>query len=71
MNLMCIPAQTGASIVYTPEEGMNLDTLRQDVKFLKIRYGLDAKGKSEGRLVIRSVIPLRLLGGYTEMLSIL
>ncbi|KAG1733599.1 phosphofructokinase domain-containing protein [Suillus paluster] len=45
---------TGASIVYTPEDGMNLDTLRQDVKFLKIRYGLDAKGKSEGRLVIRN-----------------
>ncbi|OAX37383.1 6-phosphofructokinase [Rhizopogon vinicolor AM-OR11-026] len=45
---------TGASIVYTPEEGMNLDTLRRDVKFLNIRYGLDAKGKSEGRLVIRN-----------------
>lgn len=45
---------TGASIVYTPEQGMNLDTLRQDVKFLKIRYGLDAKGKSEGRMVIRN-----------------
>ncbi|KAG0695900.1 phosphofructokinase domain-containing protein [Suillus ampliporus] len=45
---------TGASIVYTPEDGMNLDTLRQDVKFLKIRYGLDAKGRSEGRLVIRN-----------------
>lgn len=45
---------TGASIVYTPEQGMNLDTLRQDVKFLKIRYGMDARGKSEGRMVIRN-----------------
>ncbi|KAH7930171.1 6-phosphofructokinase [Leucogyrophana mollusca] len=45
---------TGACIVYTPEHGMDLDTLRADVKFLKIRYGLDAKGRSEGRLVIRN-----------------
>lgn len=49
---------------------MNLDTLRQDVKFLKIRYGLDAKGKSEGRLVIRSVIPVKLLSEHAEILSI-
>jgi 6-phosphofructokinase 1 len=55
-----VSLQTGASIVYTPEQGMNLDTLRQDVKFLKIRYGLDAKGKSEGRLVIRLVLLLKL-----------
>ncbi|KAF8557460.1 6-phosphofructokinase [Imleria badia] len=45
---------TGASLVYTPEQGMDLDLLRDDVKFLKLRYGLDAKGKSEGRLVIRN-----------------
>ncbi|KIJ67059.1 hypothetical protein HYDPIDRAFT_166445 [Hydnomerulius pinastri MD-312] len=45
---------TGASLVYTPEKGMDLDLLRQDVKFLKIRYGLDANGRSEGRLVIRN-----------------
>eukprot|EP00919_Chromeraceae_sp_WS-2016_P031737 GHVR01074922.1.p1 GENE.GHVR01074922.1~~GHVR01074922.1.p1 ORF type:complete len:188 (+),score=40.23 GHVR01074922.1:548-1111(+) len=38
---------------------MDLDTLRADVKFLKIRYGLDAKGRSEGRLVIRCVFPTR------------
>ena len=43
----------GACIVYTPEHGINLDMLRNDVKFLKRRYALDAKGKSEGRLVIR------------------
>lgn len=42
--------------MYTPERGMDLDLLRDDVKFLKLRYGLDAKGKSEGRLVIRSVL---------------
>lgn len=44
--------------MYTPEQGMDLDLLRDDVKFLKLRYGLDAKGKSEGRLVIRSVLPV-------------
>lgn len=44
---------TGACLVYTPEHGMSLDTLRRDVKFLKTRYSLDVKGKSEGRLVIR------------------
>lgn len=32
---------------------MNLDLLRSDVKFLKTRYALDVKGKSEGRIVIR------------------
>ncbi|KAF5377378.1 hypothetical protein D9757_008030 [Collybiopsis confluens] len=47
-------ASTGASLVYTPEQGMDLDTLRRDVRFLKTRYTLDAKGKSEGRLVIKS-----------------
>ncbi|KAF8992840.1 6-phosphofructokinase [Cyathus striatus] len=45
---------TGASLVYTPEEGVNLDMLRRDVRFLKTRYSLDPPGKSEGRLVIRS-----------------
>jgi 6-phosphofructokinase 1 len=45
----------GASIVYTPEIGINLDILRDDVRWLKTRYGLDEKGKSEGRVVIRYV----------------
>ncbi|CAE6461865.1 unnamed protein product [Rhizoctonia solani] len=44
----------GASVVYTPEVGINLDLLRADVNFLKTRYALDVKGKSEGRLVIMS-----------------
>ncbi|KAF8485930.1 6-phosphofructokinase [Russula ochroleuca] len=44
----------GASIVYTPEVGINLDILRDDVKWLKTRYGLDERGKSEGRVVIRN-----------------
>ncbi|KAA1467507.1 6-phosphofructokinase [Dentipellis sp. KUC8613] len=44
----------GASIVYTPEQGINLDMLRDDVKFLKNRYKLDVKGKNEGRIVIRN-----------------
>lgn len=48
-------SKTGACLVYTPEEGMNLDMLRRDIKFLRTRYALDAPGKSEGRLVIRSV----------------
>ncbi|KAI0359832.1 6-phosphofructokinase [Trametes cingulata] len=47
---------TGACIVYTPERGIDLDMLRNDVKFLKRRYGLDAKGKSEGRLVLRNEV---------------
>ncbi|KAF9475396.1 6-phosphofructokinase [Pholiota conissans] len=44
----------GASLVYTPENGMSLDMLREDVKFLKTRYSLDVPGKSEGRLVIKN-----------------
>ncbi|KAG5651348.1 hypothetical protein H0H81_009011 [Sphagnurus paluster] len=47
---------TGACLVYTPEVGMSLDMLRRDVRFLKTRYGLDEKGKSEGRLVIRNEV---------------
>ncbi|KAI0787640.1 6-phosphofructokinase [Fomes fomentarius] len=47
---------TGACIVYTPERGIDLDMLRNDVKYLKRRYALDAKGKSEGRLVLRNEI---------------
>ncbi|KAK2463408.1 hypothetical protein APHAL10511_004494 [Amanita phalloides] len=45
---------TGASLVYTPEEGISLDRLREDVQFLKRRYQMDVKGRSEGRLVIRN-----------------
>ncbi|KAK0536782.1 6-phosphofructokinase, alpha subunit [Tilletia horrida] len=44
----------GAVLVYTPEEGMDMGRLGLDVEFLKRRFGLDVKGKSEGRLVIRS-----------------
>ncbi|GMK57913.1 hypothetical protein CspeluHIS016_0407470 [Cutaneotrichosporon spelunceum] len=44
----------GALLVYTPEQGINLSCLVEDVEFLKERYALDEKGKSEGRLVIRS-----------------
>jgi 6-phosphofructokinase 1 len=46
-------SKTGAIISYTPEVGINLDTLRNDVEFLKRRYSLDEKGKAEGRLVIK------------------
>ncbi|KZW02846.1 6-phosphofructokinase [Exidia glandulosa HHB12029] len=45
---------TGAVLVYTPEVGINLDLLRDDVQFLKTRYLLDVKGRAEGRLVLRN-----------------
>jgi len=44
--------KSGASLVYIPEDGISLDQLRRDVRFLKIRYSLDVPGKSQGRLVI-------------------
>ncbi|EJD49031.1 6-phosphofructokinase [Auricularia subglabra TFB-10046 SS5] len=44
----------GAVLVYTPEVGINLDLLRDDVQFLKTRYLLDVRGKAEGRLVLRN-----------------
>lgn len=43
----------GAVAVYTPEVGISLDLLHTDVNFLRRRYELDTKGKSEGRLIIR------------------
>lgn len=43
----------GAVLVYTPEDGISLRRLLDDVEFLNERYALDEKGKSEGRLVIR------------------
>lgn len=48
--------QTGAVCFYIPETGISLDQLRKDVEFLKLRYGLDEKGKSEGRLILRFVL---------------
>jgi len=45
---------TGAMLVYTPEDGINLDMLRDDVRFLKTRYAFDVKGRREGRIVIKS-----------------
>ncbi|KDQ57193.1 hypothetical protein JAAARDRAFT_58663 [Jaapia argillacea MUCL 33604] len=44
----------GAVIVYTPERGIKLDSLRDDVKYLKRRYAMDVKGRNEGRIVIRN-----------------
>jgi 6-phosphofructokinase 1 len=43
----------GAVLVYTPEVGISLKLLQEDVEFLRKRYELDTKGKSEGRLVIK------------------
>ncbi|KIK20875.1 hypothetical protein PISMIDRAFT_570660 [Pisolithus microcarpus 441] len=45
---------TGTSLMYTPEQGIDLGVLGADVRFIKIRYGLDAEGESKGRLVIRN-----------------
>lgn len=47
--------QVGAVSVYTPEVGTTLGDLQKDVDFLKLRYGLDEKGKAEGRLILRFV----------------
>ncbi|KIJ52636.1 hypothetical protein M422DRAFT_26205 [Sphaerobolus stellatus SS14] len=44
----------GAVLVYTPEYGITLDTLRKDIDFLKVRYEIDVKGEAEGRLVLRN-----------------
>ena len=55
MLIAPVRTQTGACIVYTPEGGINLDMLRDDVKYLKKRYSLDAKGKAEGRIVLKCV----------------
>lgn len=46
--------QSGAIVVYTPEEPIKLGQLASDVEFLKKRYRTDVQGKSEGRIVIRS-----------------
>lgn len=40
--------------MYAPETGINLKMLEQDVAWLRQRYESDARGKSEGRLIIRS-----------------
>lgn len=45
----------GAVLVYTPEDGISLKLLQEDVEFMRRRYELDPKGRSEGRLVIRYV----------------
>ncbi|TIB91727.1 6-phosphofructokinase [Wallemia mellicola] len=45
---------TGANIVYTPEIGMDLELVQKDVEFLKRRFALDIKGKSDGRFIIRN-----------------
>ncbi|KAH8925758.1 6-phosphofructokinase [Atractiella rhizophila] len=45
---------SGAVVVYTPEVGMNLAQLTRDVKFLRRLYAVEKKGKSEGRLLIKS-----------------
>jgi 6-phosphofructokinase 1 len=41
-------------MVYTPEHGINLDMLRDDVKYLRRRFALDERGKAEGRLIVKN-----------------
>ncbi len=53
LALKLMTSQVGAVLVYTPEDGISLRLLQQDVEFLTKRYQLDTKGKSEGRLVIK------------------
>jgi 6-phosphofructokinase 1 len=45
----------GACVVYTPEIGINLDMLREDVRFMRSRFAHDEKGKLEGRLIVKYV----------------
>ncbi|GAA98929.1 uncharacterized protein L969DRAFT_539901 [Mixia osmundae IAM 14324] len=44
----------GGLACYIPEKGMSLKMVQEDLDFLKRRYESDVKGKSEGRLVIKS-----------------
>ena len=43
---------TSASIVYTPEEGVNLQQLNEDIQFLHRRFSQDPEFANDGRLVI-------------------
>jgi len=45
---------TGAAVVHTPEIPIGLEQITKDVQFLKRRFMADRKGKSLGRLLIRS-----------------
>ena len=45
--------KSGAVLVYTPEDGINLDLLRTDVEFLRTRFQVDLKGEAEGRFVLK------------------
>lgn len=44
----------GAAVVHTPETPVGLKQISSDVEFLKRRFMADPKGKSQGRLLIRS-----------------
>lgn len=52
--------------MYTPERGVDLTKLRDDVKFLKRRYALDIKGRAEGRLVLRCVFLISLWAPFAR-----
>lgn len=57
--------------MYTPERGVDLTKLRDDVKFLKRRYALDIKGRAEGRLVLRCVFLIYLCGLLSHVTRII
>jgi 6-phosphofructokinase 1 len=56
----------GAVLVYTPEDGISLKLLQEDVEFMRRRYELDPKGRSEGRLVIRYVYIVQWIENYAD-----
>ncbi|CAH7673744.1 phosphofructokinase domain-containing protein [Phakopsora pachyrhizi] len=45
---------TGASVVHIPEEPVRLQQVALDVQFLQKRFRADRKGKSQGRILVRS-----------------
>ncbi|KAI8841755.1 phosphofructokinase-domain-containing protein [Chytridium lagenaria] len=48
---------SGATSVYIPEEGINIDTLQRDIKHLANRYATEKEDKgfpTEGRVILRS-----------------
>ncbi|KAK4547634.1 hypothetical protein LTR36_000591 [Oleoguttula mirabilis] len=44
----------GAVAVYTPEEGIHLDMLVEDIKFLKKQFGKDKGADRSGKIILRN-----------------
>lgn len=45
---------TGASAIYTPEDGISLDMLRKDIDHLKATFALEAGRNRAGQLILRN-----------------